>query len=46
LRAAWPAFEHSLTAEMIGFTQADVHEGLAALNEKRAPQFRSTSGGG
>ena len=46
LRVAWPAFEHSLTAEMIGFTQADVREGLAALNEKRAPQFRSTSGGG
>ncbi len=46
LRAAWPAFEHSLTAEMFGFTQPDAHEGLAALNEKRAPRFRGRTGVG
>lgn len=42
LRAAWPAFEASLTAEIMGFGQADAREGLAALNEKRAPQFNRT----
>jgi enoyl-CoA hydratase len=39
LRAAWPAFEASLAAEFIGFAEADAREGLAALKEKRAPQF-------
>jgi enoyl-CoA hydratase len=39
LRAAWPAFEASLTAEFAGFGDADAREGLAALKEKRAPQF-------
>ena len=39
LRAAWPAFEHSLALEMLGFAGADAREGLAALNEKRAPRF-------
>lgn len=39
LRAAWPAFEHSLALEMIGFAGADAREGLAALKEKRAPRF-------
>ena len=46
LRAAWPAFEHSLTAEMVGFTQADAREGLAALNERRPPKFRGRTGVG
>ncbi|MGH6612258.1 MAG: enoyl-CoA hydratase-related protein, partial [Burkholderiaceae bacterium] len=46
LRAAWPAFEHSLTAEMVGFTQVDAREGLAALKEKRAPKFRGRTGVG
>ena len=46
LRAAWPAFENSLTAEMVGFTQADAREGLTALNEKRAPKFRGRTGVG
>lgn len=40
LHAAWPAFEASLTAEMMGFGQADAREGLAAIKEKRAPDFR------
>jgi enoyl-CoA hydratase len=39
LRAAWPAFEHSLALEMIGFAGRDAREGLAALTDKRAPQF-------
>jgi enoyl-CoA hydratase len=42
LRAAWPAFEASLTAEMMGFGQTDAREGLAAVKEKRAPDFRKT----
>jgi enoyl-CoA hydratase len=39
LRAAWPAFEHSLALEIMGFAGADAREGFAALNERRAPQF-------
>jgi enoyl-CoA hydratase len=39
LRAAWPAFEHSLALEMIDFAGPDAREGLAALNERRAPRF-------
>lgn len=39
LRAAWPAFEHSLALEMMGFAGADAREGLAALHERRAPRF-------
>jgi enoyl-CoA hydratase len=39
LRAAWPAFEHSLAAEFAGFAGAEAREGLAALREKRAPAF-------
>jgi enoyl-CoA hydratase len=39
LHAAWPAFEASLDAEFAGFAEADAREGLAALKEKRAPQF-------
>lgn len=39
LRAAWPAFEHSLALEVLGFASADAREGLMALNEKRAPRF-------
>ncbi len=40
LRAAWPAFEHSLALEIMGFGGADAREGLAALQDKRAPRFR------
>ena len=39
LRAAWPAFEHSLAMEFMGFGHDDAQEGVAALREKRAPQF-------
>lgn len=39
LRAAWPGFEASLNAEIMGFGQADAREGLAAVKEKRAPRF-------
>jgi enoyl-CoA hydratase len=39
LRAAWPAFEASLAAEMLDFSQADAREGLAAIKEKRQPVF-------
>jgi enoyl-CoA hydratase len=42
LHAAWPAFEASLGAEMMGFGQADAREGVAAIREKRAPDFRKT----
>jgi enoyl-CoA hydratase len=41
LRSAWPAFEHSLALEMIGFGGSDAREGLAAIKEKRLPRFRS-----
>ncbi len=39
LRAAWPAFEHSLALEVLGFAGADAREGFAAINEKRKPSF-------
>jgi enoyl-CoA hydratase len=39
LRAAWPAFEHSLALELMGFAGADAREGLAALRERRPPRF-------
>lgn len=39
LHAAWPAFEASLRAEMMDFSQADAREGVAAIKEKRAPRF-------
>jgi enoyl-CoA hydratase len=39
LRSAMPAFEHSLAAEMYGFTEPDIKEGIAALEEKRPARF-------
>ena len=39
LRMAGPAFDASLALEMMGFTGPEVKEGLAALREKRAPNF-------
>lgn len=39
LRAAWPAFEHSLALEIIGFGSRDAREGLDAIKNKRAPRF-------
>jgi enoyl-CoA hydratase len=41
LRAAWPAFEHSLALEMMGFGEDDCREGLQAVNDKRKPRFAS-----
>lgn len=43
LRAAWPAFEHSLALEMMDFAGPDAREGLAALQEKRAPRFGASA---
>jgi enoyl-CoA hydratase len=39
LRAAWPAFEHSLALEIMGFAGADAREGFAAITDKRPPRF-------
>jgi enoyl-CoA hydratase len=40
LRSAGPAFDTSLALEMVGFGGPEVQEGLAALREKRKPDFR------
>jgi enoyl-CoA hydratase len=40
LRLAGPTFDASLALEMLGFADADVQEGLAALKEKRKPNFQ------
>ena len=42
LRVAGPAFDASLALEMMGFFSDDLHEGVAALKERRAPSFPST----
>jgi enoyl-CoA hydratase len=39
LRQALPNFEASLAYEMLNFLGADAAEGLAALQDKRAPEF-------
>ena len=39
LRAAWPAFEHSLALEFLGFAGSDAREGVAAFTEKRPVRF-------
>ena len=44
LRAEWPAFEHSLALEVLGFAGSDAREGLAALNEKRPARFAGSQG--
>ena len=36
-RAAQPAFEHSLTLEILGYYSDDIKEGRAAFEEKREP---------
>jgi len=43
LRMAGPIFDTSLAYEMLNFLEPDVHEGLAALKEKRAPKFPSAT---
>ena len=40
LRAAGPAFDASLALEFLDMTGPDVHEGVAAVREKRPPRFR------
>ena len=39
LRQAGPSFDASLALEFMGFGGPDVHEGLAALRERRPPRF-------
>lgn len=39
VRAAWPSFEASLAFGILGFTGPEAAEGLAALREKRTPNF-------
>ncbi len=39
LRAAGPIFDNSLALEFMGFGGPDVHEGIAAIREKRPPKF-------
>jgi enoyl-CoA hydratase len=39
LRAAGPAFDTSLELEFLDMTGPDVHEGVAAVREKRPPKF-------
>ncbi|NLY64956.1 MAG: enoyl-CoA hydratase/isomerase family protein [Alcaligenaceae bacterium] len=41
IRNAGPIFDASLSAEMLGFLGADAREGLAAVRDKRAPDFPS-----
>ena len=41
IRQALPNFEASLAYEMLNFLGPDAAEGLAALQEKRPPDFRT-----
>ena len=41
MRMAGPIFDHSLATEMLGFLSPDAREGLAAVREKRPPNFPS-----
>ena len=43
LRMAGPTFDTSLALELLGFSGPDVLEGVAALREKRPPQFERNS---
>jgi enoyl-CoA hydratase len=43
LRLAGPTFDASLTLEFMGFSSADVQEGLASHLEKRKPKFNPDS---
>ena len=46
MRMAGPIFDHSLATEMLGFLSADAREGLAAVREKRPPNFPSARSAG
>lgn len=39
LRLAGPTFDASLALEFMGFSGPDVHEGIASLRDRRAPNF-------
>jgi enoyl-CoA hydratase len=39
LRAAWPAFSHSLSLQFMGFSTRDARAGVLAATEKRDPEF-------
>jgi enoyl-CoA hydratase len=41
LLAAGPAFDTSLALEFLDLAGPDVHEGVAAIREKRPPRFES-----
>jgi enoyl-CoA hydratase len=43
LRAAGPTFDASLALEFMGFSGPDISEGVAALREKRRPNFKPQS---
>jgi len=43
LRQAGPIFDNSVALEMLGFTGPEVREGLAAVRERRSPNFPSGS---
>lgn len=43
LRAAGPTFDASVAMEMLGFTGPDVLEGVAAVEQKRPPEFHTGS---
>jgi enoyl-CoA hydratase len=43
LRAAGPIFDASLGLEFMGFSGPDIGEGVAALREKRRPNFKPQS---
>ncbi|AYH46147.1 enoyl-CoA hydratase/isomerase family protein [Azoarcus sp. DN11] len=43
LRQAGPIFDNSVALEMLGFTGPEVREGLAAVRERRTPNFPSGS---
>ncbi|MDO9401712.1 MAG: enoyl-CoA hydratase, partial [Polaromonas sp.] len=42
MNMARPIFESSLAMEMLCFFGEDVHEGVAAVREKRTPKFPSS----
>ncbi|WP_332672085.1 enoyl-CoA hydratase/isomerase family protein [Aromatoleum sp.] len=43
LRQAGPIFDNSVALEMLGFTGPEVREGLAAVRERRPPNFQGGS---